>query len=297
MGFSILGKNVEGCTSLDQALAVAGVDWTVSPQPVDVCGRRVDGYQAITRDDTGTVLSIMGSKYTPLQNRKAFEVLQNFADEGLKWFGMGSVQGGRKVYATAKLPGNIAVTGHDHIDKYLFFFNSHDGRKVNIYFTPFRPACTNQLRFIATNCDCLFSASHTSGMHAKLAGVKTLIKEIRYQEEIFTRDMAKMIEFRTTALDVEKVLNQVFNHGREEIRPVLRQEIAVVENLLECGLGTELEGVKGSAYGLYNAITEYADHYARTRAGTDDSRLQSLFFGTLNGLKERAYTETLALVS
>ena len=52
------------------------------------------------------------------------------------------------------------------------------------------------------------------------------------------------------------------------------------------GKGAQLDGVFGTAWGLLNAVTEYADHHVRAR--TDENRFVSSQWGPGAALKDRA---------
>jgi Domain of unknown function (DUF932) len=56
--------------------------------------------------------------------------------------------------------------------------------------------------------------------------------------------------------------------------------------------GSNLPGVKGTAYGWLQSVTEYVDHAARARS--DDNRLASAWFGPGDTIKTRAYEMALA---
>jgi len=61
-----------------------------------------------------------------------------------------------------------------------------------------------------------------------------------------------------------------------------------------------LPGMRGSLWAALNAATEFADHQRRFR-GTDDlarkeNRLDSIWFGTSNEFKQKAYGSALQLV-
>ena len=61
------------------------------------------------------------------------------------------------------------------------------------------------------------------------------------------------------------------------------------------GWPADLSSAKGTAWGLVNAVTEYADHSKRARS--NDHRLDSAWFGPGAQLKQAAWTEALKLVS
>ena len=50
-------------------------------------------------------------------------------------------------------------------------------------------------------------------------------------------------------------------------------------------MGSAMPHVKGTAYGLLNAVTEYVDH----QRGGDATRLSSAWFGSGEGLKNEAF--------
>lgn len=61
------------------------------------------------------------------------------------------------------------------------------------------------------------------------------------------------------------------------------------------GMGADLPSAAGTAWGLVNAVTQYADHERRARSA--DHRLDSAWFGVGANLKQRAWDEALKLVA
>ena len=71
-----LGTVVEGLKTATEAIKLAKLDWRVRLRPVyvdDKAPRLVDDYQAVEREDNNKVLSIVGNRYVPIANDKAFE--------------------------------------------------------------------------------------------------------------------------------------------------------------------------------------------------------------------------------
>jgi len=60
-------------------------------------------------------------------------------------------------------------------------------------------------------------------------------------------------------------------------------------------VGSELPGVKGTAWGWLNSITEAVDHHARAKS--DARKLDSILFGAGEKLKAKALGEALELVA
>lgn len=70
--------------------------------------------------------------------------------------------------------------------------------------------------------------------------------------------------------------------------------------LIETGAGTDIKGVKGTAYGLYQALTEYADHEKVMRVHGDrdenEIRFENAFFGTNANFKANCFKKVHELV-
>jgi phage/plasmid-like protein (TIGR03299 family) len=61
------------------------------------------------------------------------------------------------------------------------------------------------------------------------------------------------------------------------------------------GRGAELQSAQGTAWGLLNAVTQYVDHERRARS--QDSRIDSAWFGQGAALKQRALDQAMQLVA
>lgn len=87
---------------------------------------------------------------------------------------------------------------------------------------------------------------------------------------------------------VKKSMAGMFGKTVEEIYQPVEQpkgraatlrnnKIEKVLDLVESGAGTEIPGVKGTAWGLYNACTEYSDHYSNLRLVGDTTEAEARF--------------------
>jgi hypothetical protein len=77
-----------------------------------------------------------------------------------------------------------------------------------------------------------------------------------------------------------------------ETERIAKRNQGILEQILT---NYENDPARGTAWGAYNAVSEYADHQARYK--TADSRLNSAWFGAGNDLKQEAYTAALALAA
>ena len=67
--------------------------------------------------------------------------------------------------------------------------------------------------------------------------------------------------------------------------------------LYQGGKGTEIPGVRGSAWGAVNAVTEFTSHSKRAGRSLGADRLMSAVDGSADAANQRAWSSALALVS
>jgi hypothetical protein len=125
------GCPVPGGLSATEAFCLAGCAFPVEKRPVLV--PLADGRQgaatehcAIVRSDTGAVLGIHGSSYTPVQQQAMVDLL-DFLREEIQLENVLSIRGGQMIVATASIGLDEAITPGDAIRRYLHLCNSHDG--------------------------------------------------------------------------------------------------------------------------------------------------------------------------
>ena len=100
-----LGTCVEEALTSSEAIEKAGLDWNVIPCPVfDDRHIQIMGYTANTRDKDNAVLGIVGSRYSIVQNKEAFDFTDALIGEGMKYETAGSLKGGRQVWLLGKMP-------------------------------------------------------------------------------------------------------------------------------------------------------------------------------------------------
>jgi len=84
-----------------------------------------------------------------------------------------------------------------------------------------------------------------------------------------------------------------------ELGPRIKTYIEKVLELTETGKGTDIPGVKGSAYGAFNAAVEFADHWQPVKGKNDSMlsrKLDSLWFGSAARFKQRAFDQICEIV-
>lgn len=303
-----LGTAVQREVTWDAAMKLAGLDnWNVQLVPVqavmpDGSLQTIDNAKAIVRGMDGSVFATVTDSYQTIQNEEAGAFLEAMVGEGLAMFHTaGSLFGGRKVFASCKLPGSIQV-GPDQVDKYLVAMWSHDTTlALHIKWTPIRVVCWNTAsaafqirggRVKATDCMTIY---HTKNWKDCLGQAREILNvtNIYYQrlEECFQKLVAT--PFRDC--DFTKFVGKVYpdeekpdGKGRID-RSKVRDEIKLI---YQTGIGLDHPDVKNTRWAAYNAITEYIDHhkkYYEGKYGTEaDMRMNAVIWGGGAQVKKQA---------
>ena len=112
----------------------------------------------------------------------------------------------------------------------------------------------------------------------------------------FTLDIyRKMASYKFTLGRFKKYVQKVFVADELLVQEPERlpQCYEDLERLWRDGAGTQIDGVKDTLWGAYNAITEWTTH---VRGNTDETRLRSQWFGQSANDNEKALNVARELV-
>lgn len=162
---------------IETVLKTAGMDWTVSKRDIRAAAKKMtlaergpadeevltdvfdfgegigtDDFFATVRDDTNSVLGVVGRSYQPFQNAEALDLLNDILLSGeVTVETAGVLWGGRRVWVLANIPRDLTVDGDVHIP-YLCVSTTHDGSgSVRADLTLMRVECQNSLRWAIRN--------------------------------------------------------------------------------------------------------------------------------------------------
>lgn len=296
-----LGEKVEKEITAAAAIRFAGLDWQLEKQPlflkgkneidgIPVIGNSVPNAFAVVRPVDSKVLGVVSGAYEIIQNHECFDFMDSVIGEGQAvYHTAGSLFGGSIIFMTVKLPTDAQV-GPDKIEKYLLLSSSHDGSQaLSIRWTPVRVVCANTLSAAFGSFSGEFKIRHCRNYKDKVEQARKVLE--------LTEHYYNQIEIL-----FGRLLETSFSHGEmEEFTEILvptegnvskqtkskRQKLV---DLFYTGQGNV--AVKNTKWAAYNAVTEYADHYAtiRKREGVSSSeaRMNSAIYGSGQVLKQRA---------
>lgn len=279
-----LGKPVDEALSSAQALEMSGLDWEVDSKKIQVCGGKgIAGYKANVRSSDGKVLGIVTDKYKIVQNKEAFAFTDELLGNGVKYETAGSLAGGQRTWMLAKMD-TTKICGDD-VEPYLVFSNSHDGKgAVRVAMTPVRVVCQNTLTFALSSAKRTWAVQHMGDISKKLEDAQNTIFNATNYLEAIKAESEKMTEIVVVPAQLTDFLEAMFpmskdpsdrqknnvNYARDAFR-------ALYENK------EDLQKFKGTAYGVLQAVADYAPHFKSLRK--TDTYAERNFMSIVDGGK------------
>jgi len=282
-----LGVELNYPLTAKEAIQIAGLDYSVTKQPLGLqTSMRPTGY-ATMRMDTHEVLGFVKADYEPIQNIDAFTFFDSLVAENEAIYETaGTIGKGEHIWILAKLPGYINVHGNDLVNKYLLLTNSHEGSsRIRVKVTPIRVVCNNTLTAALQGTGDI-AICHTADATHNLKNAALTLEASIYaynKLDVLFNSMASKIITDDQLRDYVRALVP----DNEENQNTARAEKIrdSVLHLHEHGLGAHL--ARGTVWGAFNSVAEYTDHMM---SGEDEAtRLNSIWFGHGNQLKTKAF--------
>jgi len=298
--------------SLDTIRAKAGMDWKLQRSKVRFAtapGQGVESFaempdqHVILRSDNKSPLGIVSDKFKLVQPAQVLEFFRDLTERaGFHIETAGTLFGGRKFWTLASIGDSCEIVPGDKVGGYLLLATACDGSMATTgQFTTVRVVCNNTL-----------SMSMQAGGKQKITHRTTFSPEamrdkLGIAHEMFgdfARSSARLADKTVSRDRAERLLlsllaPKVEAKGAAATLPELEKvtDSAAFKKILALfdgdGKGSRLDGVKGTAWGWLNAVTEYADHHVR--ATSAENRIHSAWFGTGADLKDRALELATAL--
>lgn len=298
-----LGTKVDRALTAEEAIVAAGLNWEVELR--DVFTHTGEGNmvlvpdkKAIARKTDDLVYAVLGKSYRPIQNHQAFGFFDDVVKTGMvNYETAGSLQSGSKIWILAKMKSPLEVKG-EPIERYITLVNSHDGSAaLQMFWTPIRVVCMNTLRMAqGARIGETFYARHTSGATNKVDTAMEVLGLANSYYATWLEEANRLASKVLTDEEATKIVMAAFGQdGNQPVPTHTAGEIGKVMNLRFNGVGQDNTKVQGTAWQVYNAVVEYADYYKVPRSKVESARLSSVWFGSGNIIKERAWNAALSL--
>ncbi|MFI0418625.1 DUF932 domain-containing protein [Spongiactinospora sp. 9N601] len=274
-GWHRLGYTAPGPMTAEELLAHAQLGgWNVRKVPVGQVTDPDTGQTVAAEEDflivrtnphTGAPerLGMVGKDYKIVHNEEVAEFLQTLVDESGAVFDTGgSLNGGRRVFVTMRLPEPLMVGGFDQVDLYLAAFSRHDGwGAFTTVATPVRVVCANTERAALRTHAAMFRVRHTGHIAGRIAEARDALRLTWRHGEAFAAEAEKLL---ATPMDVKEF--RQFAAALHPLGPDAKDltrrnhELAMRELEWLFTSAPTNEPIRGTRWAAYNAVTERLDH-------------------------------------
>lgn len=316
-----LGTVIDHAMTSEEAITAAGLGWPVEQWPVyaerppesvfqmdddKATGEessvviQVPGTIANIRADTGGVLGVVGTRYQPIQNKRAFDFLDSLMMDGvLKYESCGALYGGRVVWMLARQPDFDVIGDNDRVDRFLLFTNYHDGTQCALCTpTAVRVVCQNTLNMALSGLarDRMLRIPHVGDMEKRLAAARQAVIESNDSFKKHASIAERLLSVRVPGPDAERFVEAMIPYSVDATDRYIAKVRAQRASVLRAMDHRTNDGIRGTAWGVYNGFTFYTDHVAPIRSSGDSANDADRGFehrllsgGLLSAMKSQAW--------
>ena len=255
----------------------------------------VTGWKAISRSDTGAVLSINKDTYTVIDHGEMGEIVEAvLAQPNVQWETAGVLDGGRSVWCLALLDEPIALPGDTSPTlPYLAITNRHDGTAAcALRATAVRIVCANTFRAAELEGErtgATFSFIHKSSWRNRIDEARQAVTGARTEMRRYTELARDLLAIPVTTRQRELFITEFIPMPPAGlVTDRVARNVDEARNALRLLFdSTTNQQIAGTAYGLVQAAGEYLDHVRTARSW--ETRLNRTLIRA-EPLKHRALT-------
>jgi phage/plasmid-like protein (TIGR03299 family) len=296
-----LGQALTPDATIDTWTREAGLNYTVLESPVlfrtaaATEPEAFKGRKVLHRSDTGAPLAVVSDGYHVVQPA---EIMGFFSDlvalGGFQLETAGALSYGRRVWALASVGDAAPVIDGDMVKPYLLLGTSYDGTMATVAkFTAIRVVCNNTITAAVgseADTDKGYLKSAIRVLHSErfdADAVRLQLGIVANQFERFLVQSRQLAGAPMTTTEADAFVAELlkpYHQGKTAVTDS-RAYKRIIQLFEGAAIGSDIDGVTGTRWGMLNAVTELVDH---ERGRSDNTRLESAWFGTGNALKNRA---------
>lgn len=314
-----LGVILPEAPTLREAIEHANLGWTVEQRKLttNFGGEQIviPDQVANIRSDTHEVLGIVGDRYEVFQNHEVADFIEGVCKSAkVEVESAGSLRNGRDVFFCIRNDSFDAGGADDEVQTYTLFRTTHDGSaSFRALGTSVRVVCANTLNYALTRAGAQQGVSirHTKNLRNQIEEAQDVLFGVQKAAKVFREKVDFLAGRQWTKAETQAFFLQVYEkangkiptkpNGKQQERSFRRAQGIItqwVENLENSR--NAIDGIRGTAWSAFNAVTEWADHSRTVRRKDDsvsvrDTRVHSNIFGSSSSFKLDAIDTALEL--
>lgn len=248
-------------TNVNDVLENANLNYEVKTQDVftNINGNNiiVPGKQAIVRDD-GYIYNVVSDKYTPIQNKDAFDYI-NYIDDEINFVKAGETASGL-IYIIGELE-KANILG-DEYTFYTIFQNGHNAKyKLAMSICPLRMVCQNQFNIAFKESNFTFNIRHTKNIQTKMDIASNALKNANGYITKFIEHAEDYANKQITQNQFNKFVDNLFPIDEtDKVTKVIERVMAEKQKFIKAYDEDDNQNFKGTLWGVINAMADYITH-------------------------------------
>ena len=272
-------EHVNTATMLDSAKLS---NWDIQLQPIEIPStlRSDKTNYFVTRtnpfDSGKDILGVVGERYKVVQNEQLFEFGDNLLDGGASWESAGSIKGGRVVFGSLVVPKEFTLDPNGANDKtttYLLVHTSHDGSvSLQASITPVRVVCQNTLNLALGAVKQSFKLRHTQSIDGKLQVAREALGLTFQYMDLFEQEAKALFETSVNDKMFNDIITAIYPKPEKDNKKAIKRwenNISLINDIYTDSPTNA--NVKGTAWGVFNALTEKLDYFGQVRKSANTS--------------------------
>lgn len=314
-GWHGLGTVVDQAVGIDEALRIANMDCEFTLEPVTTTIVTLDGVttlevpnrRAVVRrrfsDNDLRALGVVGDRFVVHTPREMWSFIDGLVAGGAEIETLGSLGIGERAFITLKLPQHVMVGGQDRTNLYLFCSTAFDGSQATrTDLTGVRVVCANTWRAGQQASRAHLSIRHTSPLESRADIARQILDLSVGYEEFLAHLGNKLYGTSLRHEDAAQVVSALFPFP-ESVDPtkvkyddLTTGEKRAVTRIQETRgrvfsmyTDSPVRAETGTAWGLYQAVTEWADWASPVRGEDREAvRAERVLLGDTEAIKDKA---------
>lgn len=311
-----LGHVSETVLTIDEALVAADMDFAWDMHPVQTTVMDLHGIESLDlpnkyavvrtnkRDNSRTAYGPVGGRYKVHSAGEIFSFIDELQGGGATLETVGSLGRGEREFVVVKLPDTVYVGGNDASNLYLTGTTAFDGTQATEFdLTAVRIVCANTWAAAKSSSKARAKIRHSSILDMNNVDKARAVLDLSLSYAATMQEMGnKLLGITLRDEDAAQIVSTLFPFP-ENVKPGMsidmltaaekravtkQQEHRQKVFTLYKGSPTAPTN-KESGWGLYNAVTEYADWFSPVR-GDDKgtARAERILLGGMADLKDQA---------
>jgi len=293
------GEKLLKLTNWKDVVRTARLDWHVVKEGlVDQRGNPIP-QQGMFREDNHTYLGPVKGKFKAIQNEDQFSWVDSViqAEPNAFYENAGCLKGGEMVYCAVRLPDrDFFIQGTDDVHhSYLYFLNWHSVKsKAIAFFNNMRMVCTNMIRRMLQHAKNLFRIGHNEKAKQRLEESKNLLLAAGQDLNETKEQLNFLAKRQLNGNQVDNFIARLIPPPQNPENTGRRDKVVTrIKELFESNDNNQFPQIRGTAYALFNAFTNFVDHEKVVRISSarkgqvkEAVRTESAIFGDGAKFKE-----------